>query len=269
MTQLSEGRLLGQNSAKRLGCGDIITYNFGNEPDPTFVRLGNEQAGERPAIVITSNTFNNKTGFAWISPITNTPRHGHHSISQIPLPVGLNTTGFILPDQLTSIQCSSENIINSSENIFSFTRTKVVPYFLGFLPKKWISSLSVRNQQIPNSYLPDFSHIVEYGIFPNDDTRHSPPLAFVITSKAFSKTTRRAWVCPIVINSTGHIPEVPLPDFCGKKGVILLDQIQTLDCGRQFKPIYQISSDMSNSILTRISQIISSALPKPVDNLLT
>jgi|GEM_PF-6575086 mRNA interferase MazF len=265
MTQLLEELLLEQSSVKKLGCGDIITYDFGNEPDSTLVRLGNEQAGERPAIVVTSDTFNNKVGFAWISPITNTPRPGHPCISQIPLPNSLKTSGFILPDQLTAINCSSQRIIERKENVFNFTRDTVVPYLLGFLPKKWVPSLSIKNQQIPSSYLPDFSHIIEYSIFPNDNTRHSPPLAFVVTSKSFNKTTGRSWLCPVVLNSTGHVYEVSLPDSCNSKGVILLDQIQTLDCKRHFKPVYQISSDMSNTILARVTEIISSSITKPVD----
>jgi len=49
------------------GRGDIINTNF----DPS---AGHEQAGKRPALVLTMKVFNDATGFALVAPITSTVR---------------------------------------------------------------------------------------------------------------------------------------------------------------------------------------------------
>jgi mRNA interferase MazF len=72
--------------------GDIIIVNF----DP---RVGHEQAGNRPAVVISNNTYNSKTRLAIICPITNAdnkfPTH-------IKLDSRTKTTGVILCEHLHS-----------------------------------------------------------------------------------------------------------------------------------------------------------------------
>lgn len=75
--------------------GDIIYVDF----DPT---LGHEQKGNRPAVVISNNTFNTKTsGLIIILPITHTIRSG------FPLHVDLDSRtkiqGQILCEQLKTI----------------------------------------------------------------------------------------------------------------------------------------------------------------------
>lgn len=66
--------------------GDIIWINL----NPT---VGHEQAGTRPALVVSNNSFNKLTGLAIVCPITNTnkgfPLH-------IPLDKGTKTTGVVL-----------------------------------------------------------------------------------------------------------------------------------------------------------------------------
>ncbi len=49
------------------GRGDIIFTNF----DPSS---GHEQAGQRPALVLTLKVFNNATGLTLVAPITSTVR---------------------------------------------------------------------------------------------------------------------------------------------------------------------------------------------------
>ncbi|WP_375470436.1 type II toxin-antitoxin system PemK/MazF family toxin [uncultured Nostoc sp.] len=264
MTQLTEGSLLVGNSGSALECGDIITYDFGDNPDPTLLRAGREQAFERPAIVITSSDFNRKTNFAWISPVTSADKSDNIFISQIPLPNNLRTYGFVLSDQLSFVKCSSPNIIDIREKAPAFVK-QIAPEFAKRLPNlnniRDVISLSIKTGIVGKFYRPDFGHIVSYDIFPIDTNRHVPPLAFVITPLAFNKTTKRAWVCPVVTESTGYIYEVPLPDTFSHKGVILLDQLHTLDWDtRKFKPVYQLPFKMTQAILYRINEIIFSSL---------
>ena len=58
--------------------------------------MGHEQAGYRPALVVSNNTFNTRTAFVIVCPITNT-------IRDFPLHVNLDsrtkTTGCVLCEQ--------------------------------------------------------------------------------------------------------------------------------------------------------------------------
>lgn len=77
--------------------GEIIKVNF----NP---RTGHEQAGYRPAVVVSNDVFNAKTGLVLVCPITNTdngfPLH-------IPLSDGLQTTGVILCEHIRALDINS------------------------------------------------------------------------------------------------------------------------------------------------------------------
>ena len=97
--------------------GTIIKINFNPQ-------VGHEQAGYRPAVVISNNIFNNKTKLAIVCPITNTdnkfPLH-------IPLDKRTKTKGVILCEHVKSLDLKNrkyevieklpqdilENIINT------------------------------------------------------------------------------------------------------------------------------------------------------------
>ena len=77
--------------------GDIIKLDF----DP---QAGHEQAGYRPALVVSNNFFNTKTNMAVVCPITNTqnffPLH-------IPLDGRTSTTGVILCEHIKSLDVNN------------------------------------------------------------------------------------------------------------------------------------------------------------------
>lgn len=73
--------------------GDIIKLDF----DP---QAGHEQAGYRPAVVISQTLFNEKTNMAIVCPITNTVRN--HPL-RIKLDERTKTTGVILCDHVKSL----------------------------------------------------------------------------------------------------------------------------------------------------------------------
>ena len=77
--------------------GDIVWLNFNPQS-------GHEQAGSRPAVVISNDFFNQKTNFAIVCPITNTDNN-------FPLHVRLDnrtqTTGVILCEQIKSLDIHS------------------------------------------------------------------------------------------------------------------------------------------------------------------
>ncbi len=77
--------------------GDIIKINL----DPN---VGHEQAGYRPAVVISNNFFNKKTNLVILCPITNTnnkfPLH-------VPLDNRTKTTGYILCEHVRALDVNS------------------------------------------------------------------------------------------------------------------------------------------------------------------
>ncbi len=79
--------------------GDIVALSF----DP---QSGHEQKGRRPAIIISNKTFNQHLGLAFACPITNTKRN-------FPFHIEIeseNITGFIMGEQMKSIDYNSRNI---------------------------------------------------------------------------------------------------------------------------------------------------------------
>jgi mRNA interferase MazF len=78
--------------------GDIVWLTFNPH-------LGHEQAGRRPALVISPKSYNQKVGLALFCPITS-------SIKNYPFEVHINVkqiTGVILSDQLKSLDWRSRN----------------------------------------------------------------------------------------------------------------------------------------------------------------
>ncbi|MCF0141344.1 MAG: type II toxin-antitoxin system PemK/MazF family toxin [Mogibacterium sp.] len=73
--------------------GDIVRINFNPQ-------AGHEQAGFRPALVVSNDVFNDKVNLAILCPITNTKR-------EFPLHIELDsrtrTTGVIMCEQIKSL----------------------------------------------------------------------------------------------------------------------------------------------------------------------
>jgi mRNA interferase MazF len=73
--------------------GDVVWLNF----DP---QAGHEQAGHRPALVLSPERYNRKTGLALFCPIT-TQRKGYPF--EVVVPAGPGASGVILSDQVKSL----------------------------------------------------------------------------------------------------------------------------------------------------------------------
>jgi len=79
--------------------GDIIKLNF----DPT---LGHEQAGYRPAVVVSRKLFNHRTGLVTLCPITGTSRPYPTWVS---LAGKTATHGFVLCEHIKTIDVKARN----------------------------------------------------------------------------------------------------------------------------------------------------------------
>jgi mRNA interferase MazF len=73
--------------------GDIVWLQF----DP---QKGHEQAGRRPAFVVSPKAYNRKTGLALFCPITSRIKGYPFEVA---LPEGLPVSGAVLADQLKSL----------------------------------------------------------------------------------------------------------------------------------------------------------------------
>lgn len=77
--------------------GTIIKINFNPQ-------AGHEQAGYRPAVVISNNIFNEKAKLSIVCPITNT---NNHFPLHIPLDERTTTTGVILCEHIKALDLKS------------------------------------------------------------------------------------------------------------------------------------------------------------------
>jgi len=73
--------------------GDVVAINF----DP---RVGHEQAGRRPALVLSAAVYNGRSQLAVLAPITSQVK-GYPF--EVLIPSGQAVTGVILADQLKSL----------------------------------------------------------------------------------------------------------------------------------------------------------------------
>ncbi len=77
--------------------GDIIKVNFNPQ-------RGHEQAGYRPALVVSNNVFNEKTNLTMVCPITNTD-------NKFPLHISLDkrtkTTGVVLCEHVRTLDLNA------------------------------------------------------------------------------------------------------------------------------------------------------------------
>ncbi len=80
--------------------GDFVSVTF----DP---QSGHEQKGRRPALVVSNKVFNKATGLSIVCPITNRKRAIPF---HIPIPEDFLLTGYIMVEQVKSIDFKSRNI---------------------------------------------------------------------------------------------------------------------------------------------------------------
>jgi mRNA interferase MazF len=79
--------------------GDAIWINFNPQ-------AGHEQAGRRPAIVLSPQTYNGKVGLCLLCPITNKAKGYPFEVS---IPAGSDVTGVVLSDQAKSLDWQVRN----------------------------------------------------------------------------------------------------------------------------------------------------------------
>ncbi len=81
-------------------CGDLVWITLAPQ-------ARNEQAGRRPAVVLSPRSYNIKTGLAILCPITSQIKNYPFEVL---LPAGLPVTGAILSDQVKSLDWNARKI---------------------------------------------------------------------------------------------------------------------------------------------------------------
>ncbi len=79
--------------------GDFIFLDFSSQ-------AGTEQAGRRPALVLSPMAYNVTTGLAFLCPVTNQIKGGAF---EVPIPPGAKVTGVVLSDHLRSVDWIARN----------------------------------------------------------------------------------------------------------------------------------------------------------------
>ena len=80
-------------------CGDVVRISLNPQ-------AGHEQAGRRPAVVISPRSYNGRTRLAVLCPITS---HIKGYPFEVILPTGLPITGAILSDQVKNLDWRARN----------------------------------------------------------------------------------------------------------------------------------------------------------------
>ena len=104
--------------------GDLVWLTF----DP---QAGREQAGRRPALVVSPRVYNERTGLALVCPITNQAKGYPFEVA---VPSGHGASGVILSDHLKSVDWSVRRavlIANCPIETIEKVRAKLMP-LLGY-----------------------------------------------------------------------------------------------------------------------------------------
>jgi mRNA interferase MazF len=80
--------------------GDVVWLNF-------TPQAGHEQAGHRPAVVLSPRGYNGRAGLAVVVPVTTRPKGRPF---EVPLPPGLPVRGVVLADQVRSVDWSARGV---------------------------------------------------------------------------------------------------------------------------------------------------------------
>lgn len=101
--------------------GDIVFLDFNPQS-------GHEQAGRRPALIVSNDRFFLRTKMALVCPVTNTD---NHFPLHIPLDDRTNTTGVILCEHIKCLDVVSRNI-QFAEKAPMDVVEKVISYIFAF-----------------------------------------------------------------------------------------------------------------------------------------
>lgn len=106
--------------------------------------------------------------------------------------------------------------------------------------------------------MPDTGHIVWLQFSPqagHEQGGRRP--ALVLSPRVYNGRTKLGVFCPITSRIKGYPFEVPLPDSLSTNGVVLADQIRSLDwCKREAQFIEQVSLRIVTEVKSKIAVLL-------------
>ena len=79
----------------------------------------------------------------------------------------------------------------------------------------------------------------------------------VLSPKAYNQKSALALVCPVTSRVKGYPFEVPVPNDCGVAGVILVDQVKSIDWkARRAERIGRVPPATLNEALARLAPLL-------------
>jgi len=110
---------------------------------------------------------------------------------------------------------------------------------------------------VERSYSPERCDLVWMTFDPqrgHEQRGHRP--GFVVTPRRFNELTGLAFICPITGRARGYPFEVKLPESAPVQGVIMVDQMRSLDW-RERKPRYAgRCADVLQEVVERLMSIV-------------
>ena len=107
-------------------------------------------------------------------------------------------------------------------------------------------------------YIPTRGDIVWLSFTPqagHEQSGHRP--ALVLSPKSYNDKTSLALLCPITSTSKGYPFEVPLPSQSAISGVVLVDQIKSLDWrSRQARFQCQTTRQVIGEVLAKVNVLL-------------
>lgn len=82
-------------------CGDVVNIDLSPQ-------VGHEQAGYRPALVMSSDDYNRRVGLAVVCPISNQSK-GY--TFEVAIPLGIGVTGVVMADQAKSVDWQGRSAV--------------------------------------------------------------------------------------------------------------------------------------------------------------
>jgi len=82
--------------------------------------------------------------------------------------------------------------------------------------------------------------------------------AFVVSPETYNRASSLALFCPITSRSTGYPFEVELPADGPVTGVILVDQLRSLDWrARRARPVGRVPASVIDEVLGRLASLVA------------
>jgi mRNA interferase MazF len=115
------------------------------------------------------------------------------------------------------------------------------------------------------SYIPDRGDIVWLNFSPQTGREQAGRRpALVLSPQAYNGKVGLLIACPITSQAKGYPFEVSIPDGLSIRGVILSDQIKSLDWRRrEIEFIAQLPTSTTNQVILKLETLIGPGLGRP------